>query len=178
MLTVIDNTAAPVEYTYSITVPDGGRVELTSDGGAVVLDTQDQPIALVQTPWATDAVGSSVATYFTTDGSSLTQHIIHNVEGISYPVAADPFWIPAAAILSIAQGCAWGVLSSFGEDILRQVVERGDWYWGEKIKSYGYSCAYGALGAGIWRFIPQSAKSFIAYHISVLVKDFTRFFFR
>lgn len=90
MLTVIDNASAPTEYTYGITVPEGGSVELTSDGGAVVLDSDNSPIAVVDTPWATDASGNSVETYFTTDGVSLTQHVLHTAEGVVYPVTADP----------------------------------------------------------------------------------------
>jgi len=33
-----------------------------------------------------------VKTYFTTDAATLTQHVEHNVEGVVYPVTADPYW--------------------------------------------------------------------------------------
>ncbi|MBI2411579.1 MAG: hypothetical protein HYV32_06840, partial [Candidatus Kerfeldbacteria bacterium] len=67
------------------------HIEITQEGGAVVVDDATvSPIAFVNIPWAKDAAGNDVETYFTTDGQTLTQHIIHNVEGITYPVTADP----------------------------------------------------------------------------------------
>ncbi|HSW66222.1 MAG TPA: hypothetical protein VLI54_03735 [Bacillota bacterium] len=90
MLTVIDNKTAPRTYDYKITVPDGGRIELTSDGGAAVLDVDNQVLSHVNAPWATDAKGKQIKTWFTTDGDTLTQHVKHNVRGVAYPVMADP----------------------------------------------------------------------------------------
>jgi len=92
LLTVIDNPSAPTAYDYKITVPDGGKIELTTNGGAVVLDKHGKLIADIATPWATDATGKAITTYFTTDGQTLTQHIEHNVPGVVYPVTADPWW--------------------------------------------------------------------------------------
>lgn len=90
MLTVIDNPNAPTVYDYKVTVPNGGHVELTDDGGAVVKDGAGETIASVATPWAKDATGAFINTYFTTDGLTLTQHIEHNVPSVVYPVTADP----------------------------------------------------------------------------------------
>lgn len=95
MLTIIDNSGAPTDYTYGITVPEGGRVELTGDGGALVVENDGSSILVITPPWATDAAGTSLETYFTTDGVSLTQHVLHNVEGVVYPVTADPWGKPA-----------------------------------------------------------------------------------
>ncbi len=90
MLTVIDNKSAPRTYDYKITVPEGGVVHLTKQGGAIVFDELNNPVASVDAPWATDAKGNQVKTWFTTDGQTLTQHIMHNLRGTTYPVAADP----------------------------------------------------------------------------------------
>ncbi len=92
MLTVIDNAKASRTYDYKITVPDGGRVALTSDGGAVILDVGNNVLAHVNAPWAKDARGKAVKTWFTTDGVTLTQHVKHTVRGIAYPVIADPYF--------------------------------------------------------------------------------------
>lgn len=92
MLTIIDNANAPTEYPYTITVPDGGSVKLSYEGGALIVDSSDQVIAAVDIPWAKDAAGNSVKTWFTSDGKTLTQHIEHNANGVVYPVNADP-WI-------------------------------------------------------------------------------------
>ncbi len=47
---------------------------------------------LNQIPWAKDAEGKELKTWFTTDGLTLTQHVEHNVKGVVYPVTADPWW--------------------------------------------------------------------------------------
>lgn len=91
MLTIIDNPNAPTEYDYKITVPNGGHIELADDGGAVVLGANQELIASVVTPWSKDANDIPIETWFTTDGHRLTQHIKHNVEGVAYPVTADPY---------------------------------------------------------------------------------------
>jgi len=90
MLTVIDNPNAPTTYDYKVTVPNGGHIELTPDGGALVLDANGQPLSSVSAPWAKDAVGKQIRTWFSTDGQTLTQHVRHNVRGVVYPVTADP----------------------------------------------------------------------------------------
>ena len=58
----------------------------------MVLDKHGKLIATIATPWATDATGKAITSYFTTDGQTLTQHIEHNVPGVVYPVTADPWW--------------------------------------------------------------------------------------
>jgi hypothetical protein len=92
MLTVIATSQAATDYSYQLELPAGGRVELTQDGGAAVLDATNQPVLAVPAPWATDADGSPVATHFTTDGRSLTQVVDHDRAGVAYPVVADPLW--------------------------------------------------------------------------------------
>ncbi len=90
MLSVIDSPTAPMAYDYKVTIPGGGHIEVLSNGGAVILEHTNQPVAIVNIPWATDAAGKPIKTYFTTDGQTLTQHIEHNVLGVVYPVTADP----------------------------------------------------------------------------------------
>lgn len=183
MLTVIDNAGAPIEYTYGITVPEGGRVELTSDGGAIVLDIEGQPIAMVATPWAVDAAGVNVDTYFTTDGVSLTQHILHNVEGISYPVTADPFWIPAglvSAAIMFGTACALSALESFGEDFIVWIIKQDNWYWSQRLESYMISCGAGMLwGVMGYAFLPTVAKNILSSQVgkigSIVIKKISRY---
>jgi hypothetical protein len=92
MMTVIDNASAPTDYKYNVDLPAGGSIVLNDDGSASVLDSDNTPIAYVPVPWAKDANGTPVQTHFTTDGTSLTQHVQHNVAGVAYPVTADPWW--------------------------------------------------------------------------------------
>lgn len=71
----------------------------------------------VSIPWAKDAEGKDVETWFTTDGQSLTQHVKHDVEGIVYPVTADPVWIPTAFVgfaIWAASSCVSGAITDLG----------------------------------------------------------------
>jgi len=94
MLTIIDNPNAPTSYDYKVSVPNGGKIQLTQDRGAIILNRRNKPVSTVATPWAKDAHGKTVQTHFTTDGQTLTQHVQHNVPGVVYPVTADPWWKP------------------------------------------------------------------------------------
>ena len=139
MLTVIDNPDAPTTYDYKVNVPDGGSVTLTPDGGALILDGTGQPITSVSSPWAKDAVGKQVKTYFTTDGQTLTQHVLHNVRGVVYPVTADPWWNP----FSWFGGFKW----MNGVKVLAKKV--GPWY--------AVSCLIG----GTWAWYRSDAQGWV-----------------
>lgn len=89
-LTIINDKDAPQDYVYPAVMPQGGRVELSSDGGAVILDSTSTPVGLVAPAWAFDANHQKVTTNFVTNGSVLTQHIAHKHADTSYPVVADP----------------------------------------------------------------------------------------
>jgi hypothetical protein len=123
MLTVIDNPSAPTAYEYKVTVPGGGRIELTGDGGAVILSADDGIVSVIEKPWAKDANGVPVETHFTTDGQKLTQHVTHDVAGVAYPVTADPrfFW-------------AWhGVTIVFNRDETKYAAMGASTYIGARI---------------------------------------------
>lgn len=167
MLTIIDNPNAPTVYDYKVTIPNGGHIELIDEGGAVVVDSTGELIAAVDTPWAKDATGKTIETYFTTDGQTLTQHINHNVAGVVYPVTADPAWFAVAAgVVAWAVGaCAASVASGIGLDGIRWAIQRGDWYWNKKLEDALWNCAWGAATGGIMRFAPGSVKSWLATQI-------------
>jgi hypothetical protein len=93
MTTIIDNPDAPTEYEYKVDLPAGGKIELQSDGSAVLYDNSNTAISIISKPWAKDANGKEVKTWFSTDGLTLIQHVEHNVPGIVYPVVADPWWL-------------------------------------------------------------------------------------
>ena len=82
----------PTEYEYEVNLPNGGYIEVLEDGSAVVYNEKGELASMVSTPWAKDAEGKDVKTWFTTDGKTLTQHVKHDVVGIVYPVTADPVW--------------------------------------------------------------------------------------
>lgn len=99
MTTIIDNPDAPTEYEYKVELEQGGKIEIESDGSAIVYNNKQEPISIISKPWAKDAEGKEVKTWFTTDGLTLIQYVEHNVTGIVYPVVADPVWIPAGIVV-------------------------------------------------------------------------------
>lgn len=62
-------------------------------------DTVKQSIGTIKKPWAIDATGEVLETYFQIDGTQLTQVVLTNEETI-FPVVADPnvvWWVRQAA---------------------------------------------------------------------------------
>lgn len=143
MLTVISSASAPTVYTYGVQVLGGGHIVLSSDGTeAQVLNTSGKVVATAQAPWAKDALGHSIATYYTTDGASLTQHIEHHTAQVSYPVTADPWWAPSridhVTWVSTAWGASmhvyvtwYGYLTSFlfPHDAYSEAIQDGNTGW-------------------------------------------------
>lgn len=176
MLTVIDNPHAPTAYDYNVTIPNGGRIELGPDGSAAVTDTTGQVLATVATPWAKDVNGTPIQTYFTTDGLTLTQHILHNVPGVVYPVTGDPAWLAVAAGIVgwAAARCATTVIGDLGLSGVRWALRNGDWSWNKKLEDSAWACAWGVVGGGVLRFAPGSVKSWAASQIHGLTRSILR----
>lgn len=99
IVTVIAEEDAPERYEYQLELSQGVHLELLPDGRAVVVDSADEiVVGLFEKPWARDAEGADVPTYFTVEGSTLVQTVEH--AGASYPVLADPIWIPALGLVA------------------------------------------------------------------------------
>lgn len=106
LLTVIEEASAPTSFDYPIDMPDGASIQMQSDGSAMVVGIKGETISLIGKPWAKDAVGKEVRTWYTTNGASLTQHVNHNVAGIAYPVVADPIVIWLMGVTLYCTGAA------------------------------------------------------------------------
>lgn len=84
--TILESASAPRRYPYTM---EGRQVTLGSGGGAIISDTTGHVIATVDPPWAKDADGHDVTTYFEVIGDSLTQ-VIETTSATAFPVVADP----------------------------------------------------------------------------------------
>jgi hypothetical protein len=58
------------------------------DDGSVLMVRTDGMMAGLAAPWAKDARGASLRTWYTVVGNRLTQHV--DTAGATYPIAADP----------------------------------------------------------------------------------------
>ena len=93
MLTTIANADAPTRYSYELDLEPGQYIKLIDDG-ALVMGEAGVVQLTVASAWAKDALGVDIPTRYEVDGSTLTQVVEHSsVEGVAYPVVADPIWL-------------------------------------------------------------------------------------
>lgn len=87
--TVIEHNNAPKRYDYTFDFPQGATAH-EINGALVFLDTEENLLLLMAPPWATDASGDPVSTWYEVDGDTVTQVVDHGGR-IEYPVVADPW---------------------------------------------------------------------------------------
>lgn len=79
------------DLVYELDVSTNAKVEVM-ENGAVLAYTADGGLeAGLAPPWAKDASGQDVKTYFTVDGTTVTQHV-EATSSTAYPVTADPWF--------------------------------------------------------------------------------------
>ncbi|WP_394163053.1 hypothetical protein [Galactobacter valiniphilus] len=87
----IGDASGDERYDFPITVPKGGALIKESDGSVSVLNGAKQQVATLAPPWAHDAKGKQVKTWYEFKGHTLTQVVKH--AGAAYPVTADPWFV-------------------------------------------------------------------------------------
>jgi hypothetical protein len=138
--TVIGRADAPVEYSYPLSLPEGLRPVLNQDGGVdFVADPESDSAGSdalraiqgrIEPPWARDSNGAAVETHYELSGSTLLQVVDHRVEGVAYPVTADPWWNPFSwswsslgrATLGGLKRCGLGVVTGGGTTLASNVA--------------------------------------------------------
>lgn len=93
----IANENAPERYDFQ--VQGANRLEKETNGSVLALDANGSVIAFMQAPWAKDAQGTDITTFFETNTNILTQVVKHQGQSLSYSVTADPWWVPAGLAL-------------------------------------------------------------------------------
>ncbi|OQJ48805.1 hypothetical protein B5P19_11510 [Clavibacter sepedonicus] len=139
--TIISDSQAPDEYTYSLDIPAKSHLAFNGESGSVsILDSHGLWIAGVAAPWAKDATGASVPTHFKISGDQLTQVVQHEGEGVKYPVVADP-WLGVSLIDSVVwtAGDEWGPTAqiyptSAGRDTIFAPKIANEAAWGEALE--------------------------------------------
>ncbi|QHC58529.1 hypothetical protein [Rathayibacter sp. VKM Ac-2760] len=86
---VIKGAEAPEEYRFEVTASGAAaHLALTDAGAVTVSDSLGDVVNTIAAPWAIDAEGAPVDTWYEIDGSTVLQHLRH--QGAAYPVVADP----------------------------------------------------------------------------------------
>lgn len=68
------------------------------DDGVAVRDDNGDILGTLDAPWAIDATGASVKTWYEIRQSTIVQHVEPN-SSTQFPIVADPFWIPFLGIV-------------------------------------------------------------------------------
>jgi len=137
MTTTIADADAPTRFDYDLQLGEGQRLE-RAGRGAVVLDERGEVVVAIGEPWAKDASGADVPTWYEVSGSTLVQVVDHTAPGVSYPVVADPIWLApwivrcligiglnGAQIAQIAsKGSPLAIWAAFGWAAVRCVMGR------------------------------------------------------
>lgn len=91
-LIAIGSAEAPAAYDFPIALPDDHVLQAQEDGSVHGLDPATGEIGLVvPAPWALDAEGHELFTWYEINGPTLTQHVNFTAD-TSFPILADPVW--------------------------------------------------------------------------------------
>lgn len=97
----LSSADAPDRHRFKI----GGDVErlvLDEEGNVHAFSADGTYLATAEQPWAVDAVGRMVPTWYEVSGTTLVQVVAHNSGSYAYPITADPAWLPAAGAAAAA----------------------------------------------------------------------------
>ncbi|WP_454979552.1 hypothetical protein [Corynebacterium propinquum] len=85
----IDSPNSPDTYTFDFDLPEGFTLEKAPNGGAFFRSSEDEITGRIKAPWAVDAAGNQVNTYFEIQDNQLIQKVDLSAD-LHYPVTADP----------------------------------------------------------------------------------------
>ena len=95
---IINNNGAPHDYSFNVTLPDKFYLAISEE--AKEYDIQENEIAVLnegflmgvfKAPWAKDANGKEIETYYTLEGNSIVQHVNFD-KTCAFPIIADPWY--------------------------------------------------------------------------------------
>lgn len=93
-LITIDSWDVEPMFTFTPEVPIGGTVTLDEEtGGVIVADAEGNVSSVLASPWAYDAEGTEVPTWYEVENGEVHQYVDHVSRQYSYPVVADPVWV-------------------------------------------------------------------------------------
>jgi len=89
LLSVLETADAPREYAYAFDLADDDQMELMEDGSVEIFGLDGNAYASIAPPWAKDANGASVPTWYELNGTVVVQHVDPSETAV-YPIVADP----------------------------------------------------------------------------------------
>ncbi|WP_238220118.1 DNA/RNA non-specific endonuclease [Tsukamurella pulmonis] len=116
-LILMKNQDAPKQYRFPLNTPEGGRSVKNDDGSISVFDRNGEQVGQFNAPWAYDANGKEVPTWYDIEGDEMVQHIEPGPDNV-YPIIADPFW---DKVKSVGSG-----VKNFGAGVGRSVLDTAE----------------------------------------------------
>ena len=86
----IKNSEAPKSYNFPIEIAKGYSLKINTQGGIDIINDKGQIESGILPPWAKDAEGKDIKTWYTLNGNTLIQHI--DTTNAVYPILADPVY--------------------------------------------------------------------------------------
>lgn len=83
---------SPSTYSFTVDLPAGHELVAQEDGSVIGQDPATYETSVViPAPWAVDAAGDAVPSYYEVAGSELIQHVALRDDS-QFPILADPVW--------------------------------------------------------------------------------------
>lgn len=100
---VLNDASASETYAYTFDLNDGDELVSAGEGGGFGIFAADGSIRVLgAAPWAKDATGAEVPTWYEIAGDQVVQHVDHTSGDYVYPIVADPYMGNA-----LVQGHRW-----------------------------------------------------------------------
>lgn len=90
LVTTIEDSSAPIEYTYDMYIPEGSYLKKSGES-ILIIGKDGDFLGGVSDPWAFDAEGKFVETEFKIQDQKLIQSVYHKDSSFTYPIKADPY---------------------------------------------------------------------------------------
>ena len=95
---IIDKNCEEESFQVELDLPQGSYLEFSKDeyndnkmdGSILIMRDADTIIGAIGIPWAKDADGNEVETYYEINGDKIIQHVKHIGRNVKYPIVADP----------------------------------------------------------------------------------------
>lgn len=86
----IDSSSSSSRYEFPIDA-DYSDIKIFNDGSAIATDSKGEFVFGIASPWAHDATGQQVPTWFEISHEGIVQVVDHTSGEFNYPITADPW---------------------------------------------------------------------------------------
>ncbi|WP_123929511.1 hypothetical protein [Corynebacterium choanae] len=135
---IIPTADSATTRTFEVEMDGAVSLQIHKESGAIVVKLDESPVAIIKSPWAKDANGLDVPTYFSGEGNRFTQHVETSSGDYAYPITADPRF-------------DWGIVSGHA------------YFSKEETRKMAASSAAAAAVSPFWVLVPPPAGEAIGY---------------